>query len=326
MDAARSRSVVVATHGHCFDGLASAVIFTQLYRELHPGTDATFSYRACDYGPGDSAVPGAWLDGDDNAILDFRYTALPTLTWYFDHHATAFRDEADQEHYGRLPEGQHFYDAAYSSCTRLIADVGRAQLGARLAGLDDLIGWADRIDAARFASAEEAVRRQAPALHLMTVLEHHGDAGALAELVPRLLREPLDEVAGSAWVRERREPLEAQRLASLDRLRAVAEQRGAVAFCDLSGETSEVSEKFGLYWLFPRACYSVALVRNGHGKLKVSVGYNPWSGITRAHHIGEICRRHGGGGHPVVGAINLGARELERAQAICADILKELGA
>ena len=315
MDAARSRSIVVATHGHCFDGLASAVVFTRLYRELHPGLATSFAYRACDYGPGDSAVPAAWLDGDDNAILDFRYTALPTLTWYFDHHATAFRDEVDQAHFERLPDAQGYYDAAYSSCTRLIADVGRQRLGAKLDGLDDLIGWADRIDAARFASAEEAVRRQAPAMHLMTVLEHHGDAQALGELVPRLLDEPLEQVANSSWVRERLEPLESQRLASLERLKSLAEQRGPVAYCDLSGETSEVSEKFGLYWLFPRACYSVALVRNGHGKLKVSVGYNPWSGVVRTHHIGEICRRHGGGGHPVVGAINLGAREIERAHA-----------
>ena len=44
--------VVVATHGHCFDGLCSAVMFTRLLRHLHPGKELTFKYRAMGYGPG----------------------------------------------------------------------------------------------------------------------------------------------------------------------------------------------------------------------------------------------------------------------------------
>src|SRR6185369_6856920 len=83
--------VVVATHGHCFDGLASAVLFTQLVRSLREGSESPdFSYRSCGYGPGMSTIPEAWLDGDENAILDFRYTKSDRLSWYFDHHVTGF--------------------------------------------------------------------------------------------------------------------------------------------------------------------------------------------------------------------------------------------
>src|SRR5215831_16262095 len=82
-------NVVVATHGHCFDGMCSAALFTRLMRAVgRPGL--TFTYRACGYGPQQGGVDPAVLTGTDNAILDFRYTATPNLTWYFDHHATAF--------------------------------------------------------------------------------------------------------------------------------------------------------------------------------------------------------------------------------------------
>jgi len=317
--------VVVATHGHCFDGMASAAVFTRLYQRLFPGSGASFTYRTCDYGPGDSAVPASWMTGDDNAILDFRYTALPTLTWYFDHHATAFRGDSDREHYEQQPPDRRFHDAAYSSCTRLIADTARDRFGEPLDGLAELIHWADVIDTARFASAQEAVQRAEPELHLMTVLEHHGDDALLALLVPRLLTESLASVARSQEIQNRYAPLARRRERAIELMRAHAQLRGPVAYCDLSEMSLDVVEKFGLYWLFPASTYSVALTRSG-ARAKISIGYNPWGPTPRSHHIGEICRRHGGGGHPVVGAINFAASEMERARAICAEVLLELGA
>lgn len=325
MSSARARSVVVATHGHCFDGMAAAAIFSRLYQRLHPQTEATFTYRACDYGPGESAVPASWMTGDENAILDFRYTSLPTLTWYFDHHATAFRTEEDRHHFASLPEERRFHNDSYPSCTRLIADTARARFDVHLDDLEDLLHWADRIDTAGFESAEEAVRREAPELHLMTVLEHQGDDALLGLLVPRLLSEPLERIARSDEIQGRYAPLARRRQLAIDRMREHAEMRGPIAFCDLSADSSEVVEKFGLYWLFPKATYSLVLSRN-QGKVKISIGYNPWGPAPRQHHIGEICRRHGGGGHPVVGAINLSAVELPRAQQLCQELLEELGA
>jgi hypothetical protein len=324
MTSARARSVVVATHGHCFDGMASAVVFSRLYQGLHRDAGATFVYRACDYGPGESAVPAAWMNGDDNAILDFRYTALPTLTWYFDHHATAFRTEEDRHHFDDQPADRRFHDDTYPSCTRLIADIARDHFGLPLGDLDELLSWADRIDTAGFQSAEEAVRREAPELHLMTVLEHHGDDTLLGSLIPQLLQQPLHRVARSEEIQARYAPLAHQRQIALERMRACTRELGPIAFCDLSSESSEIIEKFGLYWLFPRVTYSVVLSR-GQGRAKISIGFNPWGPSPRRHHIGEICRRHGGGGHPVVGAINLGARELPRAHQLCDEILAELG-
>ena len=85
------RHVVVATHGHCFDGLCSAAI-------IHAPPPPRGAWRrasrsrtiSCGYGPGQNGVDPKALAGDVNAILDFRFSPAPQLTWYFDHHVTAF--------------------------------------------------------------------------------------------------------------------------------------------------------------------------------------------------------------------------------------------
>src|SRR6187551_76910 len=115
--------VVVATHGHCFDGLASAVVFTKLLRHLH-GPDIQFEYHACGYGTGQKVATPGLLRGDLNAILDYRFCATESLDWYFDHHRTAFASEEDRAFFAnRKPGGQYFFEPDYSSCTKLIADL-----------------------------------------------------------------------------------------------------------------------------------------------------------------------------------------------------------
>src|SRR3984957_16019873 len=91
-----SRRVVVATHGHCFDGMCSAVMFTRLLRHVYAGTPLEFEYHGVGYGPGQNGVDPSVLTGDENAILDFRFSRSPKLTWYFDHHVSAFPTPEDR--------------------------------------------------------------------------------------------------------------------------------------------------------------------------------------------------------------------------------------
>ena len=65
-------------------------MFTRLYRHRLGGDAATFAYHAAGYGPGQNGVDPKVLSGQVNAILDFRFSALPQLGWYFDHHVSAF--------------------------------------------------------------------------------------------------------------------------------------------------------------------------------------------------------------------------------------------
>lgn len=295
-----ARRLSIATHGHCFDGLASAVTFTALYAALHPDDAVEVRTRGFDYFGRDSGVTDADLDGDDNVILDYRYTASPRLTWYFDHHATAFRTPADRAAFdGGLP-ALGFFQPEGSSCTRLVATVARERFGVELARTDDLVEWADRIDSARFDDVEEVVFRPAPALLLASYVERHGSTEVLGDLCARLRAGTLDEVLADPGIARRVAELRDEKLRGLDVQREAARVDGEVVVCDLSDRGPMTVEKFGLYALFPRARYTAQLFAP-EGRAKLSLGYNPWSGLPCEHHIGELLRPLGGGGHRVVG-------------------------
>ncbi len=324
--------VVVATHGHCFDGLCSAVMFTRLYRHRFPGDGAEITYRAAGYGPGQNGVESRVLDGDFNAILDFRYAALPQLGWYFDHHVSAFPTPEDRADYERRAaqqeaagERRFFHDGAYSSATKLIADLGRDRFGLDPGPSEELVRWADMIDSAAFPSAAMAVEREEPELRLMTVVEHLGDDGFLARMVPRLLERSLSEVARAPDVAQAYEPLGRAHVAFIELVRQRAEPVGVVVLVDLSDQLIEVAGKFVTYALFPESAYSVLLSRS-KTKCKISIGYNPWLPVPRTHNIAAICERYGGGGHPVVGAISLPADKVAEAKALARSIAEELAA
>jgi hypothetical protein len=315
--------LVVATHGHCFDGLASAVLFTRLMERMRE-EPLELSYRACGYGGGQARAEEAMLDGEQNAILDYRYTASERLTWYFDHHRTAFGSEADREHFeARRGNGHFFYDSACSSCTKLIDVVAREQLGVADLGLAELVGWADRIDSARFQSAAEAVDRSNPVMRLVSVVEHYGDDAFITKLVPELLAKPLSEVAASPEIAARYRPLGKKHERFVDRVKKSSLRQGRVVFVDLTEEVLDSVGKFVTYALFPDSVYSVIVGLLKHGP-KISVGYNPWSGRPLDTDISSICARYGGGGHPVVGGIAFSNTEVERARSVARDIAEEL--
>jgi hypothetical protein len=313
---------VVATHGHCFDGLASAALFTRLQGEL--GVRGSFEYRACGYGNGQTRADHALLSGDQNAILDYRFSPADNLTWFFDHHRTAFQSDDDRGvFHTRLSSGRYFYDAAYSSCTKLVADVGRASFGLSDPSLDELVAWADVIDSARFESADHAIRRDEPIMRMVSVVEHYGDDGFLARIVPELLKRPLLEVARSTAIEDRYRPLGEKHERFIERVRARSERRGRVIFVDLTESVLDSVGKFVTYALYPDSVYSVVigLLKSG---TKISVGYNPWSGHPLDVDISAICARYGGGGHPVVGGISFDHTQLEHARGVARSIAAEL--
>ena len=315
--------VVVATHGHCFDGLASAVVFTRLVQHVE-GATTTFTYRGCGYGDGQLTPTDEVLSGDQNAILDYRFAPTERLTWYFDHHRTAFANDAERELFAKKqPSGRFFYEPAYTSCTKLVSDVARERFGVGSAGVDDLIHWADVIDSAAFKDPEEALDRTNPIMRLAAVVERYGDDRLLAELVPKLLERPLGDIARTPEVEKRYAKIAAQHERFVERVRARAVQKGRVVVVDLTDEVLETIGKFVTYALYPRAVYSVivGLMKNA---TKISVGYNPWSGSPCDADISAICARYGGGGHPFVGAVQFGRQEIDRARQVALEIAAEL--
>jgi hypothetical protein len=315
--------VVVATHGHCFDGLASAVVFTRLIQRVE-GAATVFTYRGCGYGEGQLTPTDAVLAGDQNAVLDYRFAPTDRLTWYFDHHRTAFADDREREMFAhKQPSGRFFYEPAYTSCTKLVCEVASRKFGVSVAGLEDLIHWADVIDSAAFKDPQEALDRSNPVMRLAAVVERYGDDKLLSELVPKLLEHPLDEIARTPEIEKRYAKIAGQHERFVERVRARAVQTGRVVMVDLTDEVLEMIGKFVTYALYPRAVYSVivGLMKNA---TKISVGYNPWSGMPCDLDISAICARYGGGGHPFVGAVQFGRQELERARHVALEIATEL--
>jgi hypothetical protein len=307
-------------------------MFTRLYRHLVPADGATFLYHGAGYGPGQNGVDPKILAGDVNAILDFRFSPAPRLDWYFDHHVSAFAAPGDREAYERsVAEGEirglrrMFHDGAYSSATKLIADVGALRFAFDAAPSAELVRWADMIDSAAFPSAAMPVERKEPELKLMTVVEHLGNDAFLGKMVPRLLEQPLFEVARSADVAQAYEPIGRAHDQFVKLVERAARPIGAVVFVDLTEQFIDVAGKFVTYALYPESTYSVLLSRS-KSKCKISVGYNPWSPFPRRHNIAAICERYGGGGHPVVGAVSLPAEKVEEAKALARSIAQELEA
>lgn len=322
----KTGAVVVATHGHCFDGMASAVLFTHFLRNIEDGARAKlpFVYRGQTYDPGKNGVdPAVFAGAKETAILDFRYTATDALTWYFDHHVSAFPSDREREHFAALEKtGRAFHDGKAGSCTILIDRIARERFGVDTSQYADLVRWADMIDTASFPSAEMAVDRSDPVMKLLAVIEQQGDDKLLEDLVSRLTRRSLESVAGDADIAARYAPIEAVYKAQVDRIRKHEEVRGSVVWVDLLDGLTETVTKFVTYADVPHAPYSVVASRT-EKRCKISVGYNPWSGIPRTHDIAKICERFGGGGHPVVGAIAL-PPDPEPCRTIALSIVEEL--
>src|SRR4051794_21313533 len=156
-------------HGHCFDGVASAATFTRFYKErVHP--DADVHYQSLLHRPG-NLFDESMFDGDENAIVDFKYSASEKLTWWFDHHQSAFLKPEDEAHFYADTSGQKFLDIDSKSCTEFIARTARDKFGFDDTSLHELIHWAHIIDGALYESPAQCVELKEAALQLMQVIE-----------------------------------------------------------------------------------------------------------------------------------------------------------
>ena len=311
----------VLYHGHCFDGVASAATFTRFYQErVHPGSEV--QYGGLLHRPG-NLFDEAMFDGDENAIVDFKYSPSEKLTWWFDHHQSAFLTLSDEAHFRADRSGQKFLDASRKSCTEFIADVAQTEFGFDAGPLRDLVHWAHVIDGALYDSAAQCVELKEPALQLMQVIEGESDERFIERIISDLTRKSLGEVATSAEVGARFQPILELHRETLEAIRRKAiYEKGVVQF-DLVDEGYEGFNKFIPYYLFPDATYTVALTRAPQ-RTKISVGSNPWAPRPRRHNIATICERYGGGGHAVVGAISFAPDEVEKGRAVIREIVEEL--
>jgi hypothetical protein len=308
-------------HGNCFDGVSSAAIFTKFYlAKVQPGADVEYTPTMHRAG---NAFDREQFDGDDNAIVDFKYCPDERLTWWFDHHQSAFLSKSDEEHFLADTSGKKFLDTTSKSCAEFIARIAKEKFDFEDESLAELIEWAHIIDGALYESPAQCVELRSSALKLMQVIEGEKDPAFVEQIIRMLTEQTLDEIVESEPIQMRLAPILERHWNTVELIkeRSVYE-RGVVSF-DLTDTGVDGYNKFIPYYFHPETTYNVALTQSEF-RTKISVGSNPWSPRPRLHNIAEICERYGGGGHAVVGAVSLKPDELEKGKQYMQEIIEEL--
>src|SRR5271163_3811113 len=180
-------------HDHCFDGAASAAFFSRFIEaRFHPGV--TFAFTGLAHRASQLFEPGMF-DGDENAIVDFKYSTDPRVTWWFDHHQSAFLTPEDAEHFRHDTSGRKMYDPSFRSCTKYIATVARERYGFHAPDLEELVRWADIVDGAQYANAQEAVELVSPATRLTLVIEGAKGSEVVQQIIGKMRSRKLAEIA-----------------------------------------------------------------------------------------------------------------------------------
>src|SRR6476469_8093483 len=204
----------VLYHDHCFDGAASAAFFSRFIAgAIHPG--AEFRYTGMAHKASQMFDPSLF-DGDENAIVDFKYSADPRLTWWFDHHQSAFLSPEDQEHFRQDRTGKKLYDPTFKSCTLFICTVARQKWGYEATDLRQLVEWANIIDGAQYPDARTAVELGAPAMKLTLVIEGAKGSGIVQKIIGWMQRRQLSEIIEEPEIQALYEPLYQRHVESID--------------------------------------------------------------------------------------------------------------
>ena len=302
-------------HSRCFDGVVSSVIAAD-FLEKHAGWSA-FDFRAVDYSLGKR-----WTSErlpEHSAVVDFLFH--PGAEFWADHHPTTFLHGA--------PEGEshakpwRYFDGTAPSCARLLLDALPAAFQ-RTARHEELASWADRTDAARYSSVEEALFSSEPAMLVHAALGVRAGHELAPTLIHSLREQALAQVACrpevQALAREARERLDgavAQIRSALQRL------PGEVALIDVSDLPDAPGARYAPYVVWPSARYSVMVARSERGA-KITAMRNPWRDFKSVH-LGHLMADFGGGGHERVGALELPPEHVGRVEGVVQTILTALG-
>jgi len=307
-------------------------LFTRFHREcIAQGAGASYEYHGLVHRAG-ALFDESEFTGDENVIVDFKYSASPRITWWFDHHLSAFLSPQDQQNFLDCKQdpdcgGRKFFDPDYTSCTGFLAHIASIRFGFDAAPVADLIHWANIVDGAKYESPESAVEMAAPAMKLTLIIESTQDPLFIPRLIPLLTELPLAEVLCQPFVADLLPVLLQRHRQSIDLIRNRSEERDGTIFFDITDQPQEGFNKFIPYYLYPQATYAIGLSKSSF-RTKVSVGSNPWTQADPAKmvNLAQVCERYGGGGHARVGAISFPPDQSDQAHAAAAEIVAELRA
>src|SRR5947208_1888850 len=197
--------VRVFYHDHCFDGAASAAFFSRfLEGAFYPDAEFVFTglaHRAS------QLFDESLFDSDENAIVDFKYSSHPKVTWWFDHHQSAFLTPQDAEHFRQDRSGRKLYDPSFKSCTLFIRTIAKERFGYEAPDLEQLVHWANIIDGAQYKDAKSAVELGAPAMKLTLVIEAAKGSDIVHKIIRWMQQRPLAQIIAEPEIQHLYEPL-----------------------------------------------------------------------------------------------------------------------
>lgn len=302
-------------HSPCFDGIVSAVLACDF-------AEATGLWRRTSLHPVNYDARSTWLSPlpGPAAVVDFLYH--PNAMLWADHHVSTFMDEALRESFLRRTDALVVYDSQARSCAGLLWRHLHAVFGHRNGAYETLVRWADKIDAADYASVDEAMFSTEPAIRISCSLAEPVPAGYTQRLVGALRHAPAEEVAEDEEVKRRFRNVRELSAGGLARLRERASYTpDGIAVFDVDAD-GVIVNRYAAFDLFPEARYSAGIVRS-RGHCKVTVMRNPWRSFVSVN-LGEILQRYGGGGHPRVGSVRLEPRLAATAAALVDAVIGEI--
>lgn len=274
-------------HSPCFDGIASAVLASDYLRNREQWD--SIECESVDYG-----VRETWLSTrfrERTAIVDFLFH--PDAAFWADHHRSAFLNEELRRDFASRSHNSFIYDSRADSCAGLLWRHFAETASYRNESFAELVKWAEKIDAARYDSVDEALSFEHPALRISASLALGGD-GYPEQLVAELSEKTIDEVSEIPEVRSRFVQFASSMSEGLSRMKASARLRDDIAVFDVDAR-DVIVPRYAPYRFFPRALYSVGVVRYEDGA-KITAMRNPWLDFESVP-LGDIFTRFGGGGH-----------------------------
>lgn len=315
-----AKSGTLYFHYPCFDGLASGVLAWEFleYRK---------KWRIQEFCPVSYKVRERWLQDKVKkpcAIVDFLYH--PRADFWADHHQTSMLTrDAEADFKRRKGHACLLFDRRAPSCATLLYRRLRPFL-IHKPHFKELTMWAEKIDSASYASVQEAILGDAPALRINRSLAFEEENGT--EYAYFLLREmrshDLHYVASLKEVVRREKKIRHILEKNLRKTKAAARmEKGGVVILDMAKHDRNIISRYAPYYAHPDARYSISVIRSPES-IRITAMRNPWRNF-RSIPLGPIFEKFGGGGHGRVGAVRLSPNQEKVAEHVVKSLLSKIG-
>lgn len=180
----------------------------------------------------------------------------------------------------------------------------------------ELIDWADLIDAARFADPASAIELSSPAMKLSAYIQSEISPENIEQFIEDLVRMPLQALAKAQYLQATLDRCASAHQDNLSEVAAHLRLHGDIVIYDLLDRPDRILNHFIPYSYHPEHPYALGAYVHRDQSLRIHVGFNPWlAPDTRRHNLALLCEPYGGGGHPYVAGCSFANHEKDAARS-----------